>query len=62
MKNNEVYIIANYEVQQNVGGSNSKGLSKCVRVIGSSTHRNSVTSEGVHPLSRIVGVSGKNIY
>jgi hypothetical protein len=30
MENKEVYIIANYEVQKNVGGSNTKGLSTCV--------------------------------
>jgi hypothetical protein len=37
-------------------------MSKCVRVIGSSTHRNSVSSDVANPLPRIVGVSGKNIY
>ena len=75
MKNKEVYIIANYEVQKNVGGSNTKGLSICVRVIGSSTHRNSVASEEEIRFSpgtvllrydkllpRMVGVSGKHIY
>jgi hypothetical protein len=59
----------------NVGVSNTQGLSTCVRVIGSSNHRYSITSEGEIRFSpgtvllrydkllpRIVGVSGKHIY
>ena len=32
-------------IQKNFGGSNSKGLSKCVRVIGSLSHRSSVITK-----------------